>query len=196
MIPTIEFRYSWIYDELFKKGKKNSEYPSLIEIKKFIKELEKDFKINQIKILKEISKISKLKWKEKKIIVYVVGRCIPFSDPLTISLIHDKKRTIKILIHELIHQIQIQGSKNWENWWSFLKKAYPKENIKTKSHIFLNAVNWMVLNNLFGKKVVDLEIDYYKRLPDYKRAWEIVKEETPEKIIHKFNQIENKIKLK
>jgi len=197
MIPKIEFRYSRIYDNLFRMNKetikyfekKKMRYPSKEDISKFIKTIEKEFNKNKTKILNEISKISELKWKEQKIIIYVVGSCMPFSDPLTISYGYDNEKTIKLIIHELIHQIQMQGADNWDKWWNYLEKKYIEESVKTKSHIFLNAVDFIVLNNVFGEREANLEIKYYDKLPDYKRAWEIVIEKTPKKIISEFKKI-------
>lgn len=199
MIPEIEFRFSRIYDELFRSDKetikyfedKKMKYPSKEDIIKFIKTIEKEFNKNKLKILNEISKISGLKWKEQKIIIYVVGSCVPFSDPLTIPYGYDTEKTIKLIIHELIHQIQIQGADNWDKWWNYLEKNYPKETITTKSHIFLNAVDFVVLSEALGEKEANLEIKHYDKLPDYKRAWEIVMKETPKKIIMEFNHITN-----
>jgi hypothetical protein len=58
--------------------------PSMKQIQNYIKKVEKLWRKHEKKILEELSKISGLKWKSKIIYCYVVGRCIAFSDPLTL----------------------------------------------------------------------------------------------------------------
>ncbi len=188
MIPKIEIRYSRIYDKMFRcDWKKN--YPTQRKITGYIEEIKPLWKKHEKRILNSIQENSGLKWREKKIIVYIVGICIPFSDPLTLRVFKNKDRFINVLTHELIHQIQIQSANNWEKWWNYLNKKYKKESEKTKSHIFLNAVNYKVILDIFDNEKLKEEMKYYDRLKDYKIAWEIVKKETPDIIIKKFRSL-------
>ena len=197
MIPKIELRYSRIYDGVFRYSrdtkeflkKKKGKYPSEIEIKKYIENVKPLWRKNKKAILEKIEEITKLKWRERKMIVYVVGLCIPFSDPLTIKLYKNKNHFIDTLTHELIHQIQIQSCKNWKKWWNYLNKKYKKEPIKTKSHIFLHAVHWKILTELFNQKRLKENIQMLPGLKDYKRAWKIVEKDGADEIIKKFKEI-------
>ena len=185
MIPKIEFVYSSIYDSMWPKPKKKL---SENIIDNYLNSIEKIWKKEGGKILSEISKISGLKWKEEKIKCYLLsgGRC--FSYPLTITYFKDKNRFIDILTHELIHQIQIQYA-DWDKWKFYFFKNYGKynqESLLTKGHIFLNAVHYKILKKLYGKKRLNLNIKRHDKWADYKRAWEIVKEEGYENIIKNF----------
>ena len=63
------------------------------------------------KLLKELADISGLRWQEKSMACYVVGRCIPFSDPLTIKVYKELPLNyfVDVLTHELIHQLFTQN---------------------------------------------------------------------------------------
>ncbi len=197
MIPRIEFVYSWIYDELrrndpiiAKKLKKiNKEYPSPKKIKKYIEKIEKIWRNDEKIILKLISKITGLKWREKVIKCYVVGKGKCFSDPLTIRIFKNQLNFIDVLTHELIHQIQSQNANKWKKWRRHVDKKYKKEPEATKRHIFLHAVHWKLLLSLYNKKRLNKNIIFHKDTKDYKRAWEIVQKEGYQKIISKFTKI-------
>ena len=82
MIPKIIFKYSWIYDQNWKEWikvykRKTGKFPSTAQILNYIKKVEKLWRKDEKKILEELSKVSRLKWKSKFIYCYIVGRCIP-----------------------------------------------------------------------------------------------------------------------
>lgn len=198
MIPKIEFRYSGIYDGKYRNSKqtqkylkeKNQDYPSKEKILKYIKSIEKLWEKCREETLKEISKISGLKWKEKKIICYVIGCGRPFSDPLTIRTYgKDVKRFVETLIHELIHQIQIQNKKECEKWHKYISKKYSKEKRITRKHILLSAIHWKFLEKFYGRKGINEEIKKYDKSRDYKKAWKIVEKECADNIIKKFKGV-------
>ncbi|NCN86884.1 hypothetical protein GW932_03545 [archaeon] len=199
MNPKIEFRYSDVYDRNYRESKfiqkylkeKNQTYPDKKEILEYIKKVEKLWNKKSEEILKLISKVSGLKWKEKRIICYVIGVGRPFSDPLTIRTYgKDTKRFINTLTHELIHNIFIQNTELYKNWNKYLKIQYPNEARITQSHILLSAIHWIILEKE-GKNAIKKEIEKYNKNEDYKKAWEIIKKETPKKIINKFKKIIN-----
>jgi len=94
MIPKIKFVYSSIYDRKYREApgiikfleEKGEKYPSPTTIIKYISLVERLWRKQENKILREISSISKLKWQEKEIKCYVIGQGRPFSDPLTIRI--------------------------------------------------------------------------------------------------------------
>ena len=198
MLPKIKFVYSSIYDRLRKDSpmmkkflkKQNKSYPSIKKIIKYMGDVEKLWKKDENLILREISKLTRLKWKEKEIKCYVIGFGRGFSDPLTLSLYKNKKDFIDALTHELIHQIQSQNEKKFRKWGKkFLSIKYKKESRSTKSHIFLHSVLKALYLKLFGKKRLKKIINFDKNFKDYKRAWEIVEEEGHENIIKKFREL-------
>ena len=87
MIPKIEFVYSWFYDDLFRnskdvkglikkinlKRKKELKYHDPKKVIKYKNEAKIVWKKYGKEILKSIQKGSGLKWRDKKIVVYVVG---------------------------------------------------------------------------------------------------------------------------
>ena len=118
MVPKIEFRYSDVYDRNYRESekiqkyleKRKEKYPDRKEIINYIKKAEKLWRKEEKKILIEISRITVLKWKEKRIICYVIGCGQPFSEPLTIRTYgKDFEIFIDTLTHELIHQISNQN---------------------------------------------------------------------------------------
>ena len=186
-MPKIEFVYSDVYDRIWTKVKEKDK-TSVKTIEKYVKDIEKIWGKIETKVLNKISKVSGLKWKEKKIKCYVLksGRC--FSDPLTIVYFKDKRDFIDFLVHELIHQIQIQGADNFHMWLRYLRKKYPKESQLTINHIFLHSVHKKIYLKLFNKKRLEHDLTISEKYHDYKRAWEIVEEEGADNIIKKFKE--------
>ncbi len=191
MIPKIIFKYSWVYDQRqkevaeFRLGK-DTIYPSPVQIKNYIKKAEKTWRVQENNILSEISKITGLKWKEKNIICYVVGNCIPFSDPLTLKVYSkDYDRFVDVLIHELIHHFDAGHSSTVRKYYS---KKYKNESHKTMIHIFTHAFHQHIYLKFFGEKRLKKEILIASKYPEYKRAWDIVKTEGYENIIKEFKK--------
>lgn len=197
MIPKIIFRYSWIYDRRYRESKmmkkflkKRKEiYPSIKKISQYIEAIEKLWKKDEKRILKEISKVTGLKWKDKQIICYVNGMGRPFSDPLTLRLYKNKNDFIDTLTHELIHQIQIQNRKKYMDWSKNKNKKYKTESVVTNNHIFLHAVHKVIYLKFFNKSRLNRDIKDSKKFPDYKRSWDIVEEEGHENIINQFKKL-------
>lgn len=199
----IIFKYSWIYDQIWKEGwigkKKNSkDYPSTRKILNYIKNIEKLWKNDEKKVLIELSRITGLKWKEDKIICYVVGKCIPFSDPLTTPIYKrysrgyiSKDRFIDILIHEIIHRLFIQEGdfKNdkLEKAFAYFRKKYKKENWNTILHIIVYAIHSHVFLKFYSKRRLKRDVNL-SPTPDYERAWEIVEKQGYENIIREFTK--------
>lgn len=203
MIPKITFTYSTIYDEFHKKylityykaykdprTKKNlKKYPSQKEIESYISKIEKLWIKDEKSILKAIEKVTGLKWKDKEIKVYVVGKCIAFADPVTMPVFKDKDDFIDTLTHELIHQIQKQTEdEKFDKWIKYVNKKYKNELKKTRSHIFLQAVHAKILLEIFGEKRLYKNVQ--KSIKEaYVKSWKIVEEEGYENIIEKFKKI-------
>lgn len=196
MIPKIIFKYSWIYNQNWKEWieiykRKTGKFPSTNQILNYIKKVEKLWRKDEEKILKELSKISGLKWKSEFIYCYVVGRCIPFSDPLTLP-VYDKYPDyfIDTLIHELIHQLFTQqgNMEQSEKAWEYINRKYKKESHKTRIHIPLHAIHSHIYLKFFGKKRLNRDIKLISFLLDYKNSWKIVQKERYQNIIQEFTK--------
>ena len=172
MIPKVFFIYSRIYDMHWREIYKEN-YPSQEDIIRYISRIEKVWKKHGNKILKKLSYISGLKWKED-IKCYVVGRVRAFSEPLTIGLWNKDEEFIDNLVHELIHNLLRQNDSELKNYWINLYKRYPKTNIRTRVHIPVHAIHKELYLKMFTKKRLDKDIRFCKTKPDYKKAWDIV----------------------
>lgn len=184
----IIFKYSWIYDQIWKTRLNNNfkrldKYPSPNEIKEYIELQRIKWAKYETKILSEISKITGLEWQEDKIYCYIVGFCTAFSDPLTLSM-KANKNFIDTLAHELIHQIQIQNSKKLLKSYTSLKAKYPNESILTINHIILFAVYMKLYLKLFDRK--RLQKNKPSKNQEYVKAWQIVEKEGSENILEGF----------
>lgn len=194
MLPKIIFKYSWIYDKLWRenfkaKRKKARKYPSQRQISNYIKKIEKLWQKEEKKVLSELSKITHLKWKSKFIYCYIVGKCIPFSDPLTIPVY--KKYSdyfIDVLSHELIHNLFIQRGnlEKAKKAWQYFYRKYKKELETTKIHIPLHAIHSHIYLKFYNEKRLKRDITLISHLPAYQRSWQIVQKEGYKNIIDEF----------
>ncbi|MEK6928574.1 MAG: hypothetical protein AABW65_01290 [Nanoarchaeota archaeon] len=194
MIPHIEFRYSWIYDQNMREWSKSmkfgqEKYPNQQKVMEYIPKVERLWRKKEKTILKELSKISKLSWKEKKIICYIVGRSLPFSDPLTLPIYQKHiNRSIDVLVHELIHQLFTQegNTEKSEKSWNYIWRKYKKYSIRTKVHVPLHAIHEHIYKKFFDERRLKIEIWITKNYPDYKNAWDIVQKEGYKNILQEW----------
>ena len=190
MIPKIEFKYSWIYDQKWQNWMKHGPYPSTKKTLDYIKKVEPLWRKEEKRIFNEMSKVTGLKWAEKSVLCYVVGRAMPFSDPLTLAAFDDKKWFIDTLTHEMIHQLFFQGrnGKRLDKVWDYFMDKYKKEDRVTIIHIPLQAIHSHIYLKLFGKKRMENDIKTMSYYPAYKRSWEIVQKEGYQNIIKELTR--------
>jgi len=197
MIPEINFRYSEPYDNRFRENpliisslkKLGKTYPTTDKVRDYVKEIKQYWKTYNSKLLREIEKVTGLKWNEKVVKCYIVGRCRPFSDPLTIGMHKNNEDFRDTLIHELIHQIQIQNRDKTRNWWNYLDKRYSKEKKLTKNHIFLHAILEKIYLDNFDESRLEHDKEKCSKDPDYSKAWKIVEKEGADNVIKKFREV-------
>lgn len=195
-IPKIIFSYSWIYDNNWRKWitlykNKKGKYPDSKETLSYIKKVSSLWGRYDKKILSELSKITGLKWKKKMIKCYVVGKCVPFSDPLTLPVYQGEENYfIDVLTHELIHQLFTQEGnlEKSKEAWKYMDERYKEETHTTRIHIPLHAIHSHIYMMFFDKKRLNRDIKYISFLPDYKRSWEIVQREGYKNIINEFRR--------
>ena len=191
MTPKVIFRYSWIYNEFFKSLEKKKKYPSAKKILNYIKKLEKLWRKDEKKVLKEISKITGLEWKEKQIICYVVGRGkLSFSDPITLLMYRKLDFSIDVLVHELIHRIFAvrENFLRSKKAWRYFHNKYKKETKNTRAHIVIYAIHNHIYLKLFNEERLKRDIKWISKHRDYKRAWDIVQKEGYQNIINEFKK--------
>jgi len=162
---------------------------NIMKMYKYIKKVETMWQRDERKILSELSKITSLKWSDKKIYCYVVKDSIPFSDPLTIPIY--KKYPdyfIDVLIHELIHRLftESMNLNKSKKAWNYIFKKYKKQPYNTKIHIPLHAIHAYIFLKFYNKRRLKREIDWISYLSDYKKSWQIVQKEGYKNIIREF----------
>lgn len=189
MLPKIRFRYSWVYDQRHRKIAERmgtlESYPSEESIRKYIEQITKVWETEGGTILRELSKISGIKWKEREIICYIVGQGRCFSDPLTMKYMKNKSEFVDTLTHELIHNLFMQkkGTKPFFIAW---RKRFAKESIVTQNHILLHAVHKELYLRVFSKTRLARDIKKCQEYPDYKRSWDIVEALGHKELIDEF----------
>lgn len=202
MVPEIEFRWSFIYqeeihlseEEDYDRGKWGK------SVNSFISKLKHELESKGKDILKYMENITGLNWNEKKIICYVIkmSRFGPISDPLTIpiQLKHGKdvfiltiERFFDMLIHELIHNLFIQNKDKLDNHFdSLINKRYKNLSWNCAIHVPVHAIHKEIFDEFFEKRRFEGEIEACSYYPDYKNAWDIVLKEGSKKIIGKLRK--------
>ena len=194
--PEIIFKYSSVYDRRnkeawLKQKKKLKDYPSSRKILNYIKKAEKLWNKEEKRILREISKVTHLKWKEEFIYCYVVGRCRPFSFPLTLPIYENNLNDfVDVLTHELIHRLftQKRNREKTKKAWNYFNRKYKSESRVTKIHIQVQAIHSHIYLKFFGKRRLKRNIKRISFRSDYKKAWDIVQKEGYQKILKEFSK--------
>jgi len=188
----INFIYSSIYDwhfrNVWKLRKKKGSYPSSERVIKFLKKAQRYWLKYEKAILAEIAKVSSLKWREKEVKVYIVGKAIPFSSPLTVRVERSLNDFVDTLTHELIHQIFIQNEKRLRRVWPYFSKKYGLKSYRALGHTPLYAIHEHIYRKLFSVRRLrkDQEEALTYHLSGYIQAWETVKKEGYQKLIKEF----------
>ena len=194
-MSNLVFKYSRIYNTNWKRYFSVSadiSLPSFEDILEQKSKLEEYWKINGAKIMNSISNISGLKWKDEDINVYLIAHGPVFSDPLTLSLSKGKESVnvlsdeeIQIdLIHELIHNILSQNHDELSNFSNWRDAKYGEEDILTRVHIAVHAIEVGVMTEL--KREKELEKIIMKSSGSYRKAWDILEQEGWENIVKYF----------
>ena len=152
----IHFKYSTVFDELLSEMSlipyTSKQRDSMIN---YVSKISKDWGKDESKIMKEIEKVSGLKFKYDKIPCFVVKNMgfEAISYPLTVKAL-DIKKVKQILIHELVHVILKDDTK----LLNLLKKI--KLNEEDKVHLPVLLVQRKVVENIYGRKIFNEFLDY------------------------------------
>lgn len=190
MLPEISIIYSPPYEwNYFFAAKKRWSTKLLSQGYKYQTRLRKRWTRDEKKVLRTISKVTGLKWKERTIRCYIVAHSLPISEPLTVPMLKNLDASVEAMIHELVHQIFIQN--NTFGVGPEYAKKYRRENWNTIIHLPVQAVVKIVLEKTYGDdagryiKYEQWWRDYPKSplAPEYRRAWEIMNKEGAQRII-------------
>jgi hypothetical protein len=201
MFPTIEFRYSFIYQEELHLTKNmhydKEEWEDYVA--HFVGKLRRQWHKKGPDIVRYLGEISGLRWKESKIMCYIIKSSEqgPISDPLTIPIqLHNKQkvftltteRYIDMLIHELIHNLFIQNEERVQHYFNYLlQKKYVHLPLNTITHIPVHAIHKEVFTKFFSKQRFEEELNACSYYPEYAQAWDVVLADDSKKLIDELN---------
>ncbi len=182
-MPQVEVTYSHIYDmtlaNISKRRYQKAAWKKATAYSKHLRKMLADHK----GVLKAMEDVSKLRWKERKITVYLVNAKyspISFSSPLTLKMYKDPRKAFGVLVHELIHNIL---SQNWGSVSAAFHSKYAKENMNVRIHILVGAILVILNERLFKDSQLDLfKYDRWDYAP-YKRALNIINRDGARNIV-------------
>lgn len=192
-----KFRYSSPYEFAFAKTQNKNLKKMDVWRHKYLGTMLKDAQSlwdkHEGKIFKLFEEMYKIKIREKFIIIYLSKLApISYSDPLTISLKrYDSLKETKAggifmftVIHELAHYFAYSRpeASYFDTLWGRVKKYYPQNDWGTNLHFLIQAVEFGIGAEVFGKKVAEARrnfvIENWKG--EYKQSAELlIKEEIP-----------------
>jgi len=188
-VPRIEFRYSWQYDQENRLRFTDPLYPSGDEIREYMEGVRDAWKPRQRTLLSSISRISGLPWREDAILCYVIGRCVPVSDPLTLPVYKDQAELfIEKLTYELTERL-LMHSRNLKarsGFWEGMFRSTSNDGVKVSYMVPVNAIYMDIKSRYLGSG--DSEESLVSTNLDFRRAREIVSELGHKEIIERFRR--------
>ena len=159
----LNFVYSTIYDNLLSDmSKKEFTVEQMKEMEFYCLELEASWEKEGKRIIREIEKVSNLKFKENKICFLVKNmKYAAISNPLTLKKQEHLERAKTILIHELTHVLL---EDNREKILKTIQKTYPGESFEFKLHIPVLLITRKVIEKIYDPNILkDVLEDEMKR---------------------------------
>jgi len=176
----LNFQYSSVYDELFNYMSRNYfDNSQVLELETFTIQLGNYWNKNHNKIVKEIEKVSGLKFQSNVdcfIVKHLGYRAI--SEPFTVKMTKNFDYLTGVIIHELIHILLRDNQK----LLSLVNKKFAHEENDFKVHFPVLLIERKVLENLFGEKFFSKIMKKDDHNPDLAFEWENVN-----KVYDKFN---------
>ena len=168
----LNFNYSQVYDELLSyMSRNNFDNKQIIELETFCIELSKYWDNLNNKIVKEIEKVSSLKFKSNVdcfVVKHLGYRAI--SDPFTVKVHKDFNYLTGVIIHELIH-ILIRDN---EKIIKLVNNKFKHEENDFKIHFPVLIIQKKVIENLFGEKFFNNIMKKDDHNPDLAYEWDQV----------------------
>lgn len=149
----LNFIYSTIYDNLLSDmSRKEFTEDQMKEMEFYKLELEASWEKDGRKIIREIEKVSRLKFKENKTCFLVKNmKYAAISNPLTLKRQQHIQRAKTILIHELTHVLL---EDNREKILKIIQKTYPGESFEFKLHIPVLLITRKVIEEIYGSTIL------------------------------------------
>ena len=177
----INFIHSEVYDEMLTAMHKE-EFNEILELEtlKYKEGLVSFWKKDENKIIKEIEKVSKLRFKSNQD-CFVVShmKYTAISNPLTVRRDDNLTMVRATLIHEIIHILMCENNKILSK---LIDKTYPDESRDFKIHIPVLLIARRVLENIYGKEEYEKVLHRDSRLENLREVWP-----TANSIYYKFN---------
>lgn len=202
-IPKIVFNCSGIYNRFHKQWLEAYASEEFKKHNKKFSSAEKELKVldnykrrvcavwnkYEKNILQELSEISGLNWEEERIECYIVYVGLTMSNPLTMHTFKEDSDFVDFLTHEMIHRLfmQPENLKRAKTAWKYIDRKYKNESKKTRIHIPLLAFHVHIFLKIFHKERLEKHIGKFSS-GDYRRAWQIVRQEGYENIIREFKR--------
>ncbi|MEI6850887.1 MAG: hypothetical protein WCK26_02895 [Candidatus Saccharibacteria bacterium] len=180
--PSVNIKYSRVYDNRFRT---QNDYPDKDDVCSFLDYFRKSWIKKEKEILETISKVSNLEWNENNIDIYIVGKTMPFSDPLTIEMTSEIDEAIDVTTHELIHRIWTYDDSGKKAYEYFADK-YKKEDKSTIVHVPVIALHIEVMKEIFSKERINESIKRMNKIEGFKHIIKIIELEGSDKIVEEF----------
>ncbi len=176
----LNFQYSQVYDELLNyMSRNNFDNKQILELETFTIQLSKHWNNNHNKIVKEIEKVSGLKFNSNVdcfIVKHLGYRAI--SDPFTVKMNKDFNYTTAVIIHELVHILL----KDNQNVLKLINNKFKSEENDFRIHFPVLLIERKIIENLFGEKFFSRIMEKDDHNPDLAYEWQEVN-----KVYDKFN---------
>ncbi len=147
--------------------------------------LNRAWKKQENKILHGLEKITGLRFLQNYVDVFLVNPddSPSISNPIIVAVKDDADRFIRVLSHELIHELCADNTTGI-NWHFKVQKMYKKEAPQAANHVMVHAILEALYMDILKKpKEILKDIETSQKSENYKRAWEIVKKEGYKNII-------------
>ena len=172
----IQFKFSKPYEKTLNPKADPSTYR---EIEEKLEVMTTFWNTEGGKIEKTFKEVTGLEFTDEIIPCYLNSQA-SLSDPLSLRVVDilDMKDN---LIHEFCHVFFRQNHSKISKGWEAMFSVYSNEPFLTKVHIGVHALHYLVVEKLMPERLSNI-VNYSKK-PTYVKAWEIVKKETPQKIV-------------
>ena len=164
----LNFQYSQVYDELLSyMSRNNFDNKQILELETFTIRLSNHWKNLNDKVVKEIEKVSGLKFNSHVdcfIVKHLGYRAI--SDPFTIKMNKEFNYLTAVIIHELIHILL----KDNQKILNLVNKKFNQDN-DFKVHFPILLIERKVIENLFGQKFFSKVMQKDDHNPDLAFEW-------------------------
>ncbi len=166
----VNFVYSAIYDNLLAEmSKKNFSGFQAKEMHLYREEIAASWKKEENKIIKEIEKVSGLKFRESRNCFLVKNmKYAAISNPMTLKKQDKLIRAKTILVHELVHCLL---EDNKEKILEMIEKIYPQESFEFRLHIPILLITRKVIEKFYGREILKEVIEDEMKRYLLNEAW-------------------------